>query len=179
MIIPVEAPVGTVLAYVGKATTLESLEKKGWFLCDGRNFNRDDCPELYEAIGYAFGQNGTNFYLPDLRGMFIRGVNDDSGKDPDVNSRIAQNEGGNIQDKVGSQQADGLKAHAHMLNVNRQGNPDGWDDRGNGRTYWSNQWASSNPLTEESGGEETRPKNVYVYYIIKYKMKYEQGSSGS
>lgn len=60
----------------------------GWLLCDGRPMRSSDHAELYAAIGTAWGngsrdQEGqaeadpeTDFNLPDLRGYFLRGLDD-------------------------------------------------------------------------------------------------------
>lgn len=46
----------------------------GYLICDGATVARTDYPLLYNAIGTTFGGNSTNFKLPDLRAMFIRGA---------------------------------------------------------------------------------------------------------
>ena len=46
----------------------------GWFECNGSAFNKDQCPKLATAYPHGF--------LPDLRGVFIRGLDTSSGLDP-------------------------------------------------------------------------------------------------
>ncbi|WP_208441949.1 tail fiber protein [Bartonella raoultii] len=51
----------------------------GWLLCDGKAYLRSDYPALYEAIRTRWGgsDSWTKFNVPDLRGVFLRGVDDD------------------------------------------------------------------------------------------------------
>ncbi|WP_375704535.1 phage tail protein [Bartonella sp. AD328YNZD] len=51
----------------------------GWLPCDGKAYLRSDYPALYEAIGIRWGgaDSWTKFNVPDLRGVFLRGVDDD------------------------------------------------------------------------------------------------------
>ncbi|QEE12266.1 phage tail protein [Bartonella krasnovii] len=51
----------------------------GWLLCDGQAYLRSDYPALYDAIGTRWGgsESWTKFNVPDLRGVFLRGVDDD------------------------------------------------------------------------------------------------------
>ena len=58
--------------------SLRSTDHNGWLLCDGRLCISSSYPELYNIIGTRFGGNGSNFYLPDYRGKFLRGMGGDS-----------------------------------------------------------------------------------------------------
>ncbi|WP_019219027.1 phage tail protein [Bartonella florencae] len=51
----------------------------GWLRCDGAAYLRSDYPALYEAIRTRWGgsDSWTKFNVPDLRGVFLRGVDDD------------------------------------------------------------------------------------------------------
>ncbi|WP_273789985.1 phage tail protein [Bartonella sp. ML70XJBT] len=51
----------------------------GWLVCDGQAYLRSDYPALYDAIGTRWGgsDSWTKFNVPDLRGVFLRGVDDD------------------------------------------------------------------------------------------------------
>lgn len=48
----------------------------GWLICDGTLLNKNDYPELFDAIGYSFGgeEGGSTFGLPDLRGRVPLGL---------------------------------------------------------------------------------------------------------
>ena len=75
----------------------------GWLICNGSEVSRSDYPNLYNAIGVAWGiGNGvTTFNLPDLRGMFLRGVaGTDTVGDPDANARLANAHGGNSGNNI-------------------------------------------------------------------------------
>ena len=78
-------PVGAIISYGG------STPPKGWLLCDGQAVSKDFYPDLFEAIGNAWGRgDGTaTFNLPDLRGQFLRGVSGTSNVDPNKNNRYA------------------------------------------------------------------------------------------
>ena len=99
-----------------------------------------------------------------MRGRFVRGVDNGTGRDPDANSRGASAEGGNKGDKVGSVQEDAFKKHSHKLPLNSDHQAKGGG--GGRRGKWQEEL---NLSSEEFGGEETRPKNIYVNWIIKAK----------
>jgi|GEM_PF-2969497 len=177
-------PAGVILPYGGTA------EPVGFIFCDGRVLAIADYPDLYAAIGTAFGDGTKNadgtpsgyptgqaFNVPDLRGRFLRGVDGAAGRDPnkDSVSRPAMNAGGNTGNAVGSVQADAFKSHAHNIRRgNNQGSNQyplvGWNaflmtDRDSGTM--TNTTTVGLNFVEATGGSETRPVNVYVNYIIK------------
>lgn len=98
--------------------------------------------------------------------MFVRGVDEGRGKDPDANTRLPQLGDGNSGDEVGSVQEDEFKKHAHFVGHLHRRSFHGEDgsDRPvkniDGDEYYTNVM----------GGNETRPCNSYLYYIIKYKI---------
>lgn len=107
-------PIGSIVPYGGGATPkdLAGLEELGWLPCDGRTAPRKTYAKLYEAVGDAFGAGDgeTTFNLPDLRGRFVRGVNDNApntpanSRDSDATNRLASGLRGYSGDKVGSLQ---------------------------------------------------------------------------
>jgi microcystin-dependent protein len=137
----------------------------GYLICNGASLLRADYPALFTAIGTGYGaSDGTHFNIPDFRGIFPRGVNNGAGNDPDAASRTAANPGGNTGDNVGSLQADDLKAHEHPIPT--------VTDTGSGVTSIldnavANKTESSVIESSPAGGNETRPKNLYVNFIIK------------
>jgi hypothetical protein len=157
----VGVPSGAIMAYGG--TTIPA----GWVLCDGATYPRTATTysNLFVAIGSAWGAgNGTTtFNVPDMRGMFLRGVQGTLTPalgDPDNLTRVASNTGGNTGNNVGSKQADEFEVHNHTIgssiNVTALLATPAVGPGGSGNT------------TGNAGGStETRPKNVYVYYIIK------------
>ena len=156
-------PVGIIAPYGGSAPP------KGWLLCDGSTVRRDAYSDLFTAIGTAWGQGdgSTTFHLPDLRGQFLRGVSSGTNTDPDANSRTASN-GGNSGNNVGSYQADEFKSHNHPP---PNGSTGYWSNTNIGPTndlLGDNNKARPLSSTGNSGGSETRPRNAYVNFIIKY-----------
>jgi microcystin-dependent protein len=156
-------PIGTILPYMGTTDSLAGLPAQGWLLCNGEKLSTKDYMPLYQVIKNAFGGDAGTFYLPDLRGMFLRGVNSGTGNDPDARSRTAQNPGGNTGDAVGSRQPDAFQLHSHTY--------DHWISTNFQLTASGNQWNPPHDFvkggaTSNAGGNETRPKNVYTWYII-------------
>lgn len=193
-------PVGTIIAYAG----LKSKIPEGWAICDGsqKDGSASDWKQLYDAIGNSWGGSGTTFYLPDLRGMFLRGVNDgrtDGYRDPDAGSRAAFRTGANSGDAVGAVQGDGLRTHRHTGSGNTNtdgahshtdneharadnddndgvgeyigGRGDNYNNDGGDGSIRPGGSAHSHAFSftsDYTGGNETRPVNAGVYYIIKY-----------
>jgi len=56
----------------------------GWLIADGRAVSRSTYAKLFSRIStlYGSGNGSTTFNLPDLRGEFIRGVDNGRGVDP-------------------------------------------------------------------------------------------------
>jgi len=183
-------PAGTIMPFAGP---LENIPD-GYLPCDGSLVNNDTYPLLYAAIGTSWGGTATQFNLPDCRGMFLRGMANGSGNDPDRASRTASNSGGNTGDAVGSFQdaATALPTNTFTGNTSTNGEhghtvtlyEDDWfgtgsdaealdnDASGHTGTYIaqsSEDGNHSHSVTINGGGDnESRPKNVYVNYIIKY-----------
>ena len=148
-------PTGAILPYGGFSAPL------GYILCDGSSYLRSAQPALFAVIGTAYGAaDSTHFNIPDLRGQFLRGVSGVTGRDPDAASRTAMNPGGNSGDNIGSIQTSQFASHSHSY----------------GETTTAGVDYSVNPgtlvgivsaTTSATGGNETRPINAYVNYIIK------------
>lgn len=151
-------PPGLVSAFAGAKTAVPD----GWILCDGSAVSRTTYAKLYTALGTAHGSGDgtTTFNLPDYRGRFLRGVDDGAGRDPDAATRTVSNTGGNAGDLVGSTQEDEFKSHTH----NNRGTLAKVPTNGN-QAYFPGSAASNGGAT---GGNESRPKNAYVNWIIKY-----------
>ena len=132
-------PPGTVVAYWG------TTPPEGWLMADGSPVPEGD---EYSALSALVGAN-----VPDLRGMFLRGKNNDRSdewKDPD---------GGR---ELGSYQASANKAHHHTVAVRQ--NSVGMVDWEPARGHFG---TASSVSTSSSGGDESRPNNTAVNYIIK------------
>lgn len=183
------APAGSIMPFAGPKDKIP----EGWFLCDGRTLSRTEYADLYAIIGTAWGHgDGANtFHVPDLRGLFLRGVDNDAGRDPDKNNRKALNTGGNTRNAVGSFQDDMFKSHNHQGKTKTAGKHKHkimrgdehveWGDGGGYSTFFIDAGghdAGPKIYTDEigahthdlhsDGGNETRPDNAYVNYIIKF-----------
>jgi microcystin-dependent protein len=159
--LPVHVPVGAVMAFMGTQTA--ALAGAGWMICDGTTLTRSKYPELFAVIGYTYsgsGAPGESFLLPDLQGYFLRGV-DPAGK---VNQ-----DGKN--GAVGSIQGCALQDHVHTYAQAVSSPAAGGQGEGSvttGSSDTGNVVVTGSPPTPGVSQTETRPVNVYVYYIIKY-----------
>ncbi|MEN0045499.1 MAG: tail fiber protein [Bacteroidota bacterium] len=164
-------PVGAIIPF-GGATPPE-----GWLLCNGKDISRELYADLFAVIGTNWGSDGgnTTFNLPDLRGQFLRGVSTSSSVDPDAAFRSARHSGGNTGNNVGSYQTDEFKAHRHV-SIEWKDGAKAVNDAiyGLGDFTTNGKEQSFHPsqdyinMTGSTGGSETRPKNAYVNFIIKY-----------
>lgn len=150
-------PIGEVIMWAGVSAPY------GYLICNGSAISRTTYSELFAITGIAFGQgNGTTtFNLPDLRGRFVRGLDGGAGLDPDAASRTAMNTGGNTGSNIGSVQADAFESHNHSIDAVGGINVAPVADTSN---------SSSTPTsidTNNTGGNETRPVNAYLNFIIK------------
>ncbi len=164
--------------------------KPGWFFCNGASLDREEYKDLFDIIGVAFGAPDPNsFNLPDLRGRFIRGVSYGTGRDPDAALRKFSYKGGNTGNKVGSYQLDNIQTHSHQWG--RHDSADLWSWNKKSAPVLALDRKSHNQIPGGSGKDddymdvavgsfwtdlvplvvnpetETRPKNVYVNWIIK------------
>ena len=181
-------PAGTIIAFGGPSAP------PGWLHCLGHPLSSQDYPELFAAIGTSWGNGSsdsdprTDFNLPDLVGRFLRGRDHEWNRDPDWSSRTASKTGGNAGDAVGSVQDDATRRPNTAFKTDTQGNhhhsitsKGRWGDNWCGEQGWSQadgeKWdgakntsdagAHSHTITE-GGDSETRPKNAYVNWFIKY-----------
>ena len=159
------------------------LERKGWLVCDGRALPVAKYHELFLAIGYIYGQQGAgHFLLPDYRGRVMRGVNftatgpDQLLRDPQAADREASGNGGWSGNQVGSVQDDALQAHEHLYKMAIAG---GVGDKGapvfskyqdDTQTTGLVAPTGYQPAVSERQAPETRVKNAYVNFIIKYTL---------
>jgi hypothetical protein len=186
-------PAGTIVAFGGGKSKIPI----GWVVCEGQSLDRTDARyrNLFNAIGTSWGSDAANkFSIPDLRGMFLRGVNDtakvnllkgDIEASIRKNSRMDLNNPGNGGNAVGSKQEEALLSHSHTINDpghthlvargwsvhNDGGNRNGGGELTNGGLSGDPSHNAQNNATGISinsfGGLEVRPKNAYVFYIIK------------
>lgn len=163
-------PIGTVITYAGEKTpkSEEALRKEGWLFCLGQVVRRDEYSELFNVIGvlYGGGDGIYSFNLPNYQGQFLRGVSHGSFVDPDADFRTPQKnqsaqDGSARGNQVGTFQNDEIIRHKHELPL--------WDGSFQGQSADDSPFdnmGTNTGHTREIGGNETRPKNVYVNFLI-------------
>lgn len=137
-----------------------------FLLRNGATLSRTTYADLFAAIGtrYGAGDGATTFAIPDHLGEFPRYWAASSGRDPDIWSRSAAP--GSSATLPGSKQGQMYQSHMHYLsNFGWQGIAEGgawaYGDAEHGESGFA--------YTLPSGGNETRPRNVYVTPIIKWR----------
>ena len=166
-------PVGSIMPFAGAVTSGDALLEPvpGWIVCNGATLTTNaKFDNLKTVLGTAWGTN----LVPDLRGVFLRGINNgrtDAYADPDNRA-------------VGSFQDDEFKEHNHPIidpghthpyldYIRKEGKGDD-DPSGNisSNNHEYNNRTTSSVTTGitivNRGGDETRPVNAAVNFIIKY-----------
>lgn len=124
--------------------------------CDGSALLKSDYPYLFAIIGIEYGEsdggigdgNTDYFLLPDYKGLFLRNENG-------IRS-------------IGYYQPDSIVHHIHTIIEYKN------DTSGTESGVWAqqNRDPSNQTYTAASyaaGGSETRPKNVYARYCVRYR----------
>jgi hypothetical protein len=194
-------PIGSVIAYLGNSGNVAGMETNGWFKCDGRLIDNlsalsaDEKTALKNVLG-----NSSN--LPDLRSMFLRGLDEGRGFDEDATNTnaLTGRTGGESTTGVRSSQAESMRKHTHSGTTSTNGLHDhggqtgsgGYDRRSDdgGATgsaaenegshthsisadgNHSHTFTTGDPGNSVGGvtsfaGNENRPDNVAVYWIIR------------
>lgn len=110
-------PVGSVVAYMGNSGTVAALAESGWYKCTGQAVSTlsaltdDERTALTSIVGT---------HLPDLRGTFLRGLDEGRNYDDDRLTRTG-GEGGN---GVRSSQAESMRNHTHDGTTDPEGGHD-------------------------------------------------------
>lgn len=164
-------PTGAVMSFAMLAAPA------GWLVCNGDAVSRVTYAGLFAAIGTTFGAgNGTTtFNLPDMRGMFPRGVDGGRGVDPNRTIGTTQ-ESSNLQHSH-SITVQSAGNHTHNTVLNRELIPSGPQQNA---VYGDQQMQGTNtiPTTSagnhthnasaaNSGGTESRPVNLAFQFCIK------------
>lgn len=181
-------PVGAVMMW-----TSDTLPSTKWAICDGGQESKTTRPVLFQRIGYKFGGAADTFNRPDMRGLFVRGVGvgsailNERGQDSKGKDKLGNGVTGGL---VGSIQKQMQRKHKHALgdgDFNRS-----WFDYGASqkRGYGGGRnrmWDSAQEFTNDGTeiepasarddfgtlntenfiGDENRPWNMSLYYIIK------------
>ena len=181
-----EFPLGTILPFGGLLNE-QSLEASGWLYCNGDTVSRTTYAGLFEAIGTAYGSGdgSTTFTLPNLQDTFMRGVTTNTKRDPGCNSRTAQTTGGNTGAEVGSVEGfatgqpstaftiDSAGDHTHSVQHIPTDNSS-YAVAGSYQAIWNGGSAptgnaGNHTHTITGGDSETRPINIGLFFIIRYK----------
>ena len=101
------------------------------------------------GITYGAGDGLTTFAVPDLRGVFVRGV--DAGRGLDSGRAL------------GSLQTDEFRSHTHGVRADNGG----WNTNTNNVVSGTDRGWVYTAQTIASGGAETRPINVALNAMIK------------
>jgi microcystin-dependent protein len=176
-------PVGSIVGYGGDASVpavMAKLSLAKWLLCDGSVLKVADYPDLGTLLSSRYGGDGsTTFGVPDLRGLFVRGTDHGRSKDPDDTDRA-----------VGSLEAYATGQPEQPFTTDKQ-----WSDHTHNAAHlpddnhhtsktigtpphtmnWTDAVVTTNISGEHEhtigGGEaETRPSNLYIYYLIKFQL---------
>ncbi|UXS05227.1 tail fiber protein [Agrobacterium tumefaciens] len=139
----------------------------GWLICNGAAVSRTTYAGLFAVLGgyYGTGDGSTTFNIPDLRGLFVRGKDNGRGLDPNRT--------------LGSYQDSDNKWHGH--GVNDPGHSHGGVQNGQASTgrstaidqppavySFGSTWGATTGISiQGSGGNESRPRNIAMNYIIK------------
>ena len=179
-------PTGSV--HVMATTTVPS----GYLECAGQYISRTTYANLFAIIGTTWGTNaGTNFRLPDLRGQFVRGWANTSSVDSGrsfASSQSSQNLSHNHSYSGGSVSVSGAN-HRHnargfslqpsIASVgitlgSGQGYQIGYRTSDSGSTGQAildsgtlSMSGSVSLSINNNGGNESRPQNIAMMYVIK------------
>ena len=170
-------PVGTILTFGA------SSPPSGFLECNGSAISRSTYSSLFSILSttHGAGDGSSTFNLPDLRGQFVRGWDNNAGVDA---SRA-----------FGSTQTDQNKNHTHTTDsvtltggirkisegFNANGSASGVFTKTQDGTSSITGSSSTSPvggvdfdgthshnISSSGGGTEARPKNVALMYIIKF-----------
>lgn len=181
---PLDLPSGSLQMFAG--TTAPS----GWIMCDGSAISRTTYAALFAVVGttYGVGDGSTTFNLPDLRGEFVRGLDDmgtgagargvDSGRG--LGTAQSDDTSPNGMTYSGTTTTTG-STHSHSINTIRASgtNGGGWyevfdkseniilDSSTTDSTDGTGTHTHTYSGSVTGGGAETRPRNVAMNYIIK------------
>ncbi len=90
-------PIGAIFAFPSEDIP------ENYLPCEGQELSSVQYPELFNIIGTTYGGSSNSFNLPDLQGIFIRGLDREGNIDCDsINPR-----------KIGSIQEDCFQGHGH------------------------------------------------------------------
>jgi microcystin-dependent protein len=171
-------PVGMIMPFSGNTEVMtkeevKKLQDEGWFFCDGAELAEKHHSRLFKVLGHTCGGASPNFCVPDLRGVFLRGLDGDGAvsRDPDADQRKGHAKNEIVGNKVLSRQDTNMKGHTHVTPKGSQ-----CDEKAHAESFWmfgkhefqrfDKAPAGKEFYTTEMGAVENRGVNVSVNYII-------------
>jgi len=183
-------PVGAVFCMA------ENVIPSGYVECNGQSLNKTLAAntELFNVIQYKYGGSGNNFNVPDLRGEFVRGwASNTTDSTRDQGRGIGTGQSGDITSHNHSYSNNSITVsganHSHnirKLNLNGvvggvgvtlgsgQGYQVGYQNNNSGTVSGVVQNSGNLSMSgtvgisiNNTGGSETRPRNVALMYVIK------------
>lgn len=134
----------------------------------------------YQQTYWGLGNNTTTFNVPDLRGTFIRTLDEGRGLD-----QLEQGLGYEVERVLGSPEKDSLQYHSHAMNVQSTGSLGDANagmatragfprtDPDDTNQNWRSDYVYGNAYNTDTGmfakiSQETRPRNYALIAYIKY-----------
>jgi Phage Tail Collar Domain len=163
-------PAGSIFYSAGSSVP------SGYLACNGAGQSASVYPDLFAAIGYTYGGSGDLFYLPDLRGQFVRGW--DLGRGIDSGRSLGSSQSA----AVGPHQHDFTDMYAIVGDYGLGGSTASAYDRNGNYIYpsfyagnatdgdYDNGYYGFPSRTDNTGvgmSGDTRPTNVALLPIIK------------
>lgn len=184
-------PAGCIMMYAGHS------EPDRWFFCDGRLLSKSTYAELYEALQDGsgvciYGENASDFNIPNLQDEFVRGASSTSDVGQKQQDEIKSHDHGASSDQSGKHDhsMDSAGGHNHdydkgtelgfiRQNTDQNTSPSEGDLRGHTSTQTTTAGSHTHNINQDgqhshtitiqqTGGTETRPKNMKLFFIIKY-----------
>ena len=167
-----QTPAGTVI-YSARSTA-----PTGYLKANGAAVSRTTYSDLFSAIGttYGAGDGSTTFNVPDLRGEFLRGLDDSRGVDSGRtlgSAQGSQNLQHNHSASANSSVSDPGHAHGYVAAIVSADTESG---SGDGEAFNQNRTTNSattgisvttTVTVNNAGGSEARPRNIALLACIK------------
>ncbi|MFA8300658.1 MAG: phage tail protein [Hyphomicrobiales bacterium] len=167
----------------GKYKLKDYIRLSGWLEANGQLLSKSDYPELYEVIGDIYNCDNTDsslFRIPDLRSMFIRGVqneprennNRSSLDDPDASEKkrldyiTLKTNSSDSKEQIGTIEKNEFSEHTHEVGNLIPATNGPSPSQGMLISTTGGSIGQTTP-TGETGYKETRPNNIALYYLIK------------
>lgn len=138
-----------------------STAPAGWLKCNGAQVSRTAYAALFAAIGttYGVGDGATTFNLPELRGEFLRALDD--GRGVDTSRGLGTAQGDAIRNMTGSfETLRGVNSASGVFTEANSGSSA--SSAGTGRLI------SFNAANQVPTAAENRPRNVAMLACIKF-----------